>query len=84
MRFNTARERRLRGDQIEVSRIYNGYENIDRHFFSLLSVYVNIYCIVYLAKSIKSAKNTLTQLPDASGIDTFLITRKHHDIYIIK
>ena len=28
--------RRLRGDQIEVSKILNGYENIDRNIFSRL------------------------------------------------
>ena len=32
----TLKTRRLRGDQIEVSEILNGYENIDRNmFFSL-------------------------------------------------
>ena len=36
MWFNNSRERRLRGDQIEVFKILNGYENIDRNmFFSL-------------------------------------------------
>ena len=36
MWFNNSRERRLRGDHIEVFKILNGYENIDRNmFFSL-------------------------------------------------
>ena len=36
MWFNNSRARRLRGDQIEVFKILNGYENIDRNmFFSL-------------------------------------------------
>ena len=34
--LTTLETRRLRGDQIEVSKILNGYENIDRNmFFSL-------------------------------------------------
>ena len=32
--LTTLETRRLRGDQIEVFRILNGYENIDRIFFS--------------------------------------------------
>ena len=32
----TLETRRLRGDQIEVFKILNGYENIDRIFFSRL------------------------------------------------
>ena len=34
--LTTLETRRLRGDQIEVFKILNGYENIDRIFFSLL------------------------------------------------
>ena len=30
--LTTLKTRRLRGDQIEVFKILNGYENIDRHF----------------------------------------------------
>ena len=33
--LTTLEIRRLRGDQMEVSMIINGYKNIDRHFFSL-------------------------------------------------
>ena len=33
--LTTLETRRLRGDQIEVSMILNGYKNIDRNFFSL-------------------------------------------------
>ena len=32
--LTTLETRRLRGDQIEVFKILNGYENIDRIFFS--------------------------------------------------
>ena len=32
--LTTLETRRLRGDQIEVFKILNGYENIDRNFFS--------------------------------------------------
>ena len=32
--LTTLETRRLRGDQIEVFKILNGYENIDRHIFS--------------------------------------------------
>ena len=32
--LTTLETRRLRGDQIEFSRILNGYENIDRNIFS--------------------------------------------------
>ena len=38
MWFNKARTRRLRGDQIEVFTILNGYENIDRNIFSRIRV----------------------------------------------
>ena len=39
MNVNTTLEtRRLRGDQIEVFKILNGYENVDRNIFSLLSM----------------------------------------------
>ena len=34
--LTTLETRRLRRDQIEVSKILNGYENIDRNIFSLL------------------------------------------------
>ena len=34
MWFNKLESRRLRGDQIEVFKILNGYENIDRNKFS--------------------------------------------------
>ena len=34
MWINNTRPRRLRGDQIEVYKILNGYENIDRNVFS--------------------------------------------------
>ena len=34
--LTTLETRRLRGDQIEVSKILNGYENIDRTIFSRL------------------------------------------------
>ena len=34
--LTTLETRRLRGDQIEVFRILNGYENIDRNIFSWL------------------------------------------------
>ena len=34
--LTTLETRRLRGDQIEVSKILNGYENIDRSIFSRL------------------------------------------------
>ena len=34
--LTTLETRRLRGDQIEVLRILNGYENIDRIFFSVM------------------------------------------------
>ena len=33
--LTTLETRRLRGDQIEVSKIFNGYENIDRNIFFL-------------------------------------------------
>ena len=33
--LTTLETRRLRGDQIEVFKILNGYEKIDRMFFSL-------------------------------------------------
>ena len=33
-RLTTLETRRLRGDQIEVFKILNGYENIDFNFFS--------------------------------------------------
>ena len=33
-RLTTLETRRLRGDQIEVFKILNGYENIDRNIFS--------------------------------------------------
>ena len=36
--LTTLETRWLRGDQIEVSKILNGYENIDRYFFSLNTV----------------------------------------------
>ena len=32
--LTTLETRRLRGDQIEVFKILNGYENIDKHIFS--------------------------------------------------
>ena len=32
--LTTLQTRRLRGDQIEVFKILNGYENIDRNYFS--------------------------------------------------
>ena len=36
MWFNNPRDKRLKGDQTEVSKILSGYENIDRNiFFSL-------------------------------------------------
>ena len=36
MLFNNSRDKRLRGDQIEVFMMLNGYENINRNmFFSL-------------------------------------------------
>ena len=31
--LTTLETRQLRGDQIEVFKVLNGYENIDRHFF---------------------------------------------------
>ena len=34
--LTTLETRRLRGDQIEVFKILNGYENIDKHIFSWL------------------------------------------------
>ena len=34
--LTTLETRRLRGDQIEVFKILNGYENIDRNIFSRL------------------------------------------------
>ena len=34
--LTTLEPRRLRGDQIEVFKILNGYENIDRNIFSRL------------------------------------------------
>ena len=34
--LTTLETRRLRGDQIEVFKILNGYENIDRNMFSSL------------------------------------------------
>ena len=34
--LRTLEKRRLRGDKIEVLKILNGYENIDRHMFFLL------------------------------------------------
>ena len=34
--LTTLETSRLRGDQIEVFKILNGYENIDRHIFSRL------------------------------------------------
>ena len=34
--LTTLETRRLRGDQIEVFKILNGYENIDRNIFSLV------------------------------------------------
>ena len=33
--LTTLETRRLRGDQIEIFKISNGYENIDRNVFSL-------------------------------------------------
>ena len=36
MRLNECETRRLRGDQIEVFKILNGYENIDRNICSRL------------------------------------------------
>ena len=34
--ITTLETRRLRGDQIEVFKILNGYENIDRNYFFLV------------------------------------------------
>ena len=33
MWFDNTRDRRLRGDQIEVFKIVNGYEDVDRNMF---------------------------------------------------
>jgi len=35
--LTTLETRRLRGDQIEVFKILNGYENIDRNIFSRIT-----------------------------------------------
>ena len=36
MWFNNSRDKEVRGDQIEVFKILNGYKNIDRNMFFLL------------------------------------------------
>ena len=48
--LTTLETRRLRGDQIEVFKILNGYENIDRNMFSHLSQEIIKYTVMFQAE----------------------------------
>ena len=74
--LTTLETRRLRGDQIEVFKILNGYENIDRNvFFKILNGYENIDRNVFfsLKKDSRTRGHEVKLVKDQCRLDI----RKH-------
>ena len=81
--LTTLETRRLRGDQIEVFRILNGYENIDRNIF--FTVKEEKLCRLYIRKFSFSQRivNEWNRLSaDCVGASSVNIFKNKIDIYL--
>ena len=70
--LTTLETRRLRGDQIEVSKILNGYENIDSNFFSLK---------INESKITRGHNHTMVKKQSRLGVTKYLFSQRTINVW---
>ena len=82
--LTTIETRRLRGDQIEVFRILDGYENIDRNIFSWLRKREELEDIELFSFSQRTVNEWNRLSADCVGAISVNIFKNKIDIYLRK